>query len=1067
MPTPQTNSDCPLGRVDAEVGHSITDKLFNECYVLAHGLSDSIPGVQHAAADAWGHKGETAIKIAISTGLGLGIGLLAGRTGTLGLLGRGVGAAAAMSFLMDGAKPIAVAGVQAWNAKHQSDLDQASVTLGNGLGAFAVDTVIQTPGAMLGGALATQFSAGQMGLWRSWRNSRSSIETKIADPASGLNVGPIEAPHAVIPEVAPPAAGNGSAPRAAVVADIVGQQSLATGESTAFLGRDLQLTRAAAVAAELPTAPVQLGNPIPVTTVVSPEPRIVATVAAPEPRIVASAAAPEPRIVASAAAPEPRILASAAAAEPLMVASAARPEPRIVATAARPEPRIVTTSSATEGTTSGGKTLKSGNGIQENANATKTSPGTNESGTDVRNTDRRAGQPAEKPPAKPSSTTGGGGSDRAADAMDATDRVAGAAAPKIPDGGFKFVEIKPTDKAAPHFDLGVGIDEAAVLGDKPNLRPRNMKAGQSLALNALYMPKKELPGLGGTIAITDRNPDSLTALAILANRAEKRRVDATIVKLLAGDGKTGDVSATAQTAVNAIRYISEQDGVKIGDRVRYISAVLDHTVTPKDLAAAAGAFENAGRVALLEGVLPSRPTGVRSLNGPLLLEYVQGSDQARGYFDFAIGTNDRNIIGDARVIDREGSLNIVQRVLRMSADELPAPGSRGVMGEVDVPRLTAAAIIENKLEGKAMRNSLIDLVLRDGAWTERVPEGERANVVAAYQAMEGFANDPHISPRRKVAAIKELLTADVPAAELQPIIDEFQIFRPSQQPFKYVRTTQFKPKPFDFGVEITDPELIGKQPNLDHHGEGATIHTPSAAEQALALPESEWPALGARVAIQKPDADSLTAVAVLANRRAGLPVNERLVEAVGRRDRGYDTDTEGLPFSDVETPFIALRSFARNRNVLISQRIAAIRALLAGMTPESELRGLTERFHQNQWAREVHAEETSTVTEQIPGKLAYVETPRENWFEARDLGLKHAPVAVIAARDSAGANHFEVVARADHPAGEHLGGALNDLSKMESGWGGRSNIFVSPSDSQLTPEQVLAIVSAYIEKAGH
>jgi len=1045
MPTPQTKPDYPLGSVDAEVGHSITDKLFNECYVLAHGLSDSIPGMQHAASDAWDHKGETAIKIAISTGLGLGIGLLAGRTGTLGLLGRGVGAAAAMSFLMDGAKPIAVAGVQAWNAKHQSDLDHASGTLGNGLGAFAVDTIIQTPGAILGGALATKFSAGQMGLWRSWRNSRSSIETKIADPASGLNVGPIEAPHAVIPEVAPPVVGNRSAPRAAVVADIIGQQSLATGESTAFLGRDLQLTRAAAVAAELPAPPVQVGNPIPVTTVAAPESRIVTAVAAPEPRIVTTVAAPEPRIAAAVAAPEPRI----------------------VTTTARPEPRIVTTSSAPESTTSGGKTLKSGNGIQENANATKTSPGTNESGADVRNTDRRAGQPAEKPPAKPSSTTGGGGSDRATDALDATDRVAGTAVPKIPDGGFKFVEIKPTDKAAPHFDLGVGIDEAAVLGDKPNLRPRNMKSGQSLALNALYMPKKELPSLGGTIAITDRNPDSLTALAILANRAEKRRVDDTIVKLLAGDGKTGDVSATAQTGVNAIRHISEQDGVKIGDRVRYISAVLDHTVTPKDLADAAGAFENASPVALPEGVLPSRPTGVRSLNGPLLLEYVQGSDQARGYFDFAIGTNDRNIIGDARVIDREGSLNIVQRVLRMSADELPAPGSRGVMGEVDVPRLTAAAIIENKLEGKAMRNSLIDLVLRDGAWTERVPEGERANVVAAYQAMEGFANDPHISPRRKVAAIKELLTADVPAAELQPIIDEFQIFRPSQQPFKYVRTTQFKPKPFDFGVEITDPELIGKQPNLDHHGEGATIHTPSAAEQALALPESEWPALGARVAIQKPDADSLTAVAVLANRRAGLPVNERLVEAVGRRDRGYDTDTEGKPFSDVETPFIALRSFARNRNVLIGQRIAAIRALLAGMTRESELRGLTERFHQNQWSREVHAEKTSTITDQIPGKLAYVETPRENWFEARDLGLKHAPVAVIAARDSAGANHFEVVARADHPAGEQLGGALADLSKMEPGWGGRSNIFVSPSDSRLTPEQVLAVVSAYIDKAGH
>jgi hypothetical protein len=394
---------------------------------------------------------------------------------------------------------------------------------------------------------------------------------------------------------------------------------------------------------------------------------------------------------------------------------------------------------------------------------------------------------------------------------------------------------------------------------------------------------------------------------------------------------------------------------------------------------------------------------------------------------------------------------------------LPAPGSRVVMTEVDVPRLTAAAIIENKLEGNPMRNSLIDFVLRDGKWPERIPEAERANVVAAYEAMEGFANDPHIAARRKIAAIKDLLTNDVPAQQLQPIVDEYQIFRPSQQPFRYVRTTQFKPKPFDFGVEITDPELIKNQPNLDHHGAGATIDTPSAAEQALKLPDDQLPRVGDRVAIQKPDADSLTAVAVMANRRDGLPVNERLVEAVGRRDRGFDTDVDGKPFSDVETPFTALRSFARNRNVLISQRIAAIRALLAGMTRESELRGLQERFKQNQWAREYHAEKTSTITDQIPGTLAYVETPRENWFEARDLGLQRAPVAVIAARDAAGANHFEVVARADHPAGQKLGDALAELTKLEPGWGGRSNIFVSPSDSRLTPAQVLAIVSSYIE----
>jgi len=575
--------DYPLGHVDAEIGHSWTDKVASELYVLSHGLNGSGDGFQQAAADAWANKGTTALKVGASIGLGLGLGILAGRTGKIGLFGRALGLAAGTSFLIDGVKPLASASAQALSATHQSDLDKAADTLGHGMGAFAFDTLLQTPGAMAGGAIAAQLNAGQMGLWRTWRNSRSSLETTVADPVSGVKLGSTETAKVTPTEVKSPVVAGDKAPQV-VTTDLTspvvttdsaplmvgkgatGRQSSISADATAFLTRDLELATLANV-----TADVRAG--------------------------AASAPPIQERVVATSAPPVQ---------ERVVAASAPAKQERVVAT------------SAVE--------------------------------TRVNDGGRGAGsvKPIERQPLN-GDTTGGGGSDQVTSAGQA-DRLQGGPTPKIPDGGFKFVEIKPTDKQAPAFDLGVGIEDPAVLGDKPNLRARNLKSGQSLALNALYMPKKELPQLGSTVAITDRNPDSLTALAIIANRSEKRGVDEAIVKLLVGDGRTGEVSAGPQTAVNAIRYISEQDGVKIGDRIRFIRAVLDHTVTPKDLATAASALDAAGTVALPEGVLPSRPTGVRNLNGPLLLEYMQGHDGMQQDFDFALGTNDRIIIGDARVI---------------------------------------------------------------------------------------------------------------------------------------------------------------------------------------------------------------------------------------------------------------------------------------------------------------------------------------------------------------------------------------------------------------------------------
>jgi hypothetical protein len=621
--------------------------------------------------------------------------------------------------------------------------------------------------------------------------------------------------------------------------------------------------------------------------------------------------------------------------------------------------------------------------------------------------------------------------------------------------GFDFAEIKSTDTEIPAFDMGVGIDDSALLHGRRNLvSPRKFGDRESLALGALYCPTARLPRVGKTLAITERSTDSLTALAILANRAESRKVNQNIVKLVAEHG-IGSVEPQAIKGYKAISLVAEQDGMKIGDRVRFIRAVLDNTVTPQDLNVYSERYDAMQRKHIPGDILAKRSVGLRSFNDQLIYSYHQaGTNQPS--FDYAIGTDDRNIVGDASIIDQNGSSNIVQTVMAMSDDELPKPGSSMVFAETDINRLTAAAILENRVEGNPMRKSLIDYILRRGSQSERIPADERENVMAAYDAMEGFSNDPHIRPDKKIAAIKNLLSNDVPARNLLSMIYEFALFRPSNQPFKYVRTTAYKPKPFDFGVEITTHGLVRGQPNLLHPQAGML----SAAEQALKLDESQLPARDARVAIEKPDADALTAIAVMANRLDGIPVNARLVEAVGRRDRGLDSDPEGKPYEDIEAPFLAIRSFARNKNILITQRIAAIRVLLAGAMRETELTGLVDRFKGGQAEMQERAESDSKVTEHISGKMVYVETPMNNWYASRALGLKHAPVAVIAATEG-NRTHFQVLARSEDPIASQLGNALKELQQLEHGWGGHEYIFVSSGNSKLSAQTVLDIVGKH------
>ena len=632
--------------------------------------------------------------------------------------------------------------------------------------------------------------------------------------------------------------------------------------------------------------------------------------------------------------------------------------------------------------------------------------------------------------------------------------------------GYRFAEISPTDPTVRNFDLGLNFKAKDLLGGKPNLTPRNPSTDSSMSLSALYMPATKLPKNGLTIAIDERTPDSLTALSILANRADKRIVLQPIVKLVSESG-ANPADDKAMNTFKAISHIAEAPGLKLGERIRFVRSVLDGTAPNKVLEERALKWDELVK----SKELPPPPavetssgfqTGIKEFRSQLTLNYGQPNSSGFRSFDIALGVSSRELTDGMRTIDQSGNVGIIERVLGLRASELPKPGAQVMMTEVDLHRLTAAALLEARVDGLATRTPLLQYIQRNGAALDRVPADKREGVRAAFEAAEGFANSPFLPLGRKVGAMKSILTEEFNVSRFAGLRREYQLFRPSEQPFKYIRTTEFKPKSYDVGVEITNPDLqIPGKPNIDHHGLGATANTPSAAEQAIALKDSQLPERDARVAIQKPDADALTAVAVMANRVDKLPVNQRLVEAVGRHDRGIEVDAEGKPFKDVETLLSALRSVARNPNVLINQRISAIRSLLAGTIPESSLHSRVASYKANRWMAEVHAEKTSRIDDIVPGKLAFVQTPNENWFTARQLGLERAPVAVIAAQNGA-KTHFEVVARSGHPAGEHLGKALAELTKLEN-WGGRAEIFVSPSVSE-SQRRASAFDSAQIRR---
>lgn len=981
----------------------VTTRLQNEVTVLGAGFGKSLSAMKDAAQNACDHPGQTAVKVAVSTAFGFGLGYLSARTGTLGLVGRGLGVAAGLSFAYEGVRPFYDSMAMAWKASDRRDLDKASDLLGQHIGAFTVDTAIQTPGAMLGTFAGNRVKFGQ---------ALSESKIGISQPKTGL-AGEITA----------------AAPleRASVQSlDLVGKSAVDT----------------------------RLVNPTP-----SAKTPIVENLTGDKgvgSNLVQNSVGPTPVRDAG-------LVKSTDSAQVSKPGTAKEGVVSDVVTAAKPKVEVEAGQSGQSGQTVDRVKTTANNKVE-----LKTAE-------------------ADKP-------------------QTPTDDASAISPRQGRIFGYRFIQIRPDSRVIEPFDLGVGVRGNMLPEGKANISGK-------LIEQAVQMPKESLPKFGSTLAVSDKSLDSITAISILANRIEGRKVNPLLVDFLLGRGKEG--APTFATERSAIEAVARMRDLSMGERARFVRGILDDSVpesqmrlkiegakkqgirlqyepapasntAPAESKAVLTTKATADTVKPIQSnqpktgeiVEPGKQTAPKETadkveqrveqpvyaRGPRYYNYVQlmADGKYNRSVDFGLGIAKVDVLGGKPNIDRIGGSSIIDVALKLHPDDVPAPGSSiGVINH-DAQRLTALAILNNRMRNFAIDDTLAYLVSRGGTGLKQIHPSQREYYSLAFNAIDGISNASQVSLPQKVLLISRTLSGKATEAELVSIADQYKIHRSNEQPFVYVRTTPFKPKNFDFGVEITEPKLLKGQPNLDHHGIGTSDDMPSAAQQALKLSDAELPQKGHRVAIQKPDADALTAVAVMANRVDGMPVNSTIVEAVGLRDRGLDP-TQLPGFASIEAQFNAVRSVSRNEKLLINQRITAIRDILAGTADEQKVVELSERMKRNAEVKQQGLLENSQVDMLIPDKLSHVKTEHEFWFAARNLGLEKAPVTLISTPNNTGGTHFQILARHGGTAGKYMPRAFLEFQTLEPGWGGRPDIFVSPHSSKLPEAKVIDTLKYYVE----
>ncbi|PIX62102.1 hypothetical protein CO057_02260 [Candidatus Uhrbacteria bacterium CG_4_9_14_0_2_um_filter_41_50] len=267
------------------------------------------------------------------------------------------------------------------------------------------------------------------------------------------------------------------------------------------------------------------------------------------------------------------------------------------------------------------------------------------------------------------------------------------------------------------------------------------------------------------------------------------------------------------------------------------------------------------------------------------------------------------------------------------------------------------------------------------------------------------------------------------------------------------------------GVEVTIPVLAARcgLGNMDHHGQGDTAQTPSATEQALAS-SLVLPPDGTTLVTVRADTDSVSAMAVLANLADDRPVDDELVEAIGRFDRlGPAT---GRPRDEV----VAIGRIAQDFKRTLDERVAWVQAVLAGEGDEEEIRSLAAARDDFNAARQA-----SEVSLHADGRIAaVVSTHRfatQLGYEAASVLVCFNPEMAVDFRDpSKGTYRKYTLCRYDSHVPVDLTAAMVELNELDSAvtegnrWGGRGDIGGSTQGigSGLELEQVLEVVAKHL-----
>lgn len=261
------------------------------------------------------------------------------------------------------------------------------------------------------------------------------------------------------------------------------------------------------------------------------------------------------------------------------------------------------------------------------------------------------------------------------------------------------------------------------------------------------------------------------------------------------------------------------------------------------------------------------------------------------------------------------------------------------------------------------------------------------------------------------------------------------------------------------GIEVTVPKVsihcdLG---NIDHHGPEDTADSPCACEQALAV---DLPPYGAFFVTVYPDADSVTAMAVLANRALGAPIDMKIIRMVA------DYDKYGPSIGQPDDLLIAVSRIASSHDMKIEDKVEWIQKALRGDIDTQEVAGFVkDHYHDFQ-----EALNGTTVTLYSKGKVAVVESKHRY---ATRIGYVHAKVLVCVNSefpvnfkdDTDGTYKKYTICRFNQHVPFDLPNALIEFQNLEPGWGGRADIVGSPigTSSKLNLDQVLRVVDKYLQ----